>query len=142
MILHALTKDSTGQVIEWGEESVRDPEAGETAHTLSDATKDDHVLINATKPWYTKVAGGHFVAMDAAEKTAVDAETKDEDDANATGFFDLRVVEDIAKMPDPPPIENRTAKMVLVLGDPPKLAVSTGAKWALFDATQVVASLK
>jgi len=63
-ILYAITKDSTGQVVDWGGEPLRTPEAGETAHTLTEANKTDRQVIREATPKYTTVSDGHFVAID------------------------------------------------------------------------------
>lgn len=72
MTLNAITKDSTGRVVEWGAAALRSAGAGETAHgAIDEATQ---TVIDANGPRYTKVVINDFTVMTAPEMAAVDAE--------------------------------------------------------------------
>lgn len=73
MTVSAVTRDTTGRVLDWGDDAgVRSAEAGETRHT---GILDLYVpVINSVTPRYTKVVGVTFAAMNVAECDAVDVE--------------------------------------------------------------------
>ncbi len=133
-MITALTRDSTGFVIQWGDDAnVRAAGAGETrVTTIPDG---DATVINADRR-YTKVVAARFVAMDAGEIDAVNAEIDTADDARG-GSMLLYTVQSADRLPLPPP----KADLLVCVIDPPEgpaLAVSTETTWLLYASTGVV----
>lgn len=89
MPLSAITLDSTGQVVEWGETLPRAATADETEHngTILDATQS---VIDTNTPRFTKVVGTSFTVMTGPEQDAVVLSEGSENDAEALeALYDL-----------------------------------------------------
>lgn len=62
------------------------------------------------------------------------------------GFLNLRAVDSVDNLPAPPAIDKQSGtavkygnvRMYFVMGPPPKIAISTGTGWAVFEAKEVI----
>lgn len=126
MTIYAITNNNLLAVVEWGESPLRAPTGGETAHTVSDASRP---IIEAQTPKYTKVVSGAFVAMTTAERDAVDAYLEQKSLDNLEGDSNTRLVTDYTDLPNPPP---RGGVIVGIINGPdttPCIAISALGAW-------------
>ena len=72
-VLNAITNDALLSIVEWGENVLRNPGAGETAWVLANVDDVDQIVIDANGPAHTKVVADVATEMTTPEKDAVDA---------------------------------------------------------------------
>ena len=71
--LNAITNDALLSIVEWGEDTLRAPGAGETAWVLANVDDVDQIVIDANGPAHTKVVADVATEMTTPQKDAVDA---------------------------------------------------------------------
>lgn len=126
MTIYAITNNALLAVVDWGESPLRSPTSGETAHTVSDASRP---IIEAESPKYTKVVAGAFVAMTTVERQAIDDYLEQKSLDNLEGDSNTRLVTNYTDLPNPPP---RGGVIVGVINGPdsgPCLAISALGAW-------------